>query len=168
MVVPSLPALLPDAPWQVVSDLGPLRRPVDVDQMKKQSIFDISPRTLDKRRIEHLLPAVQALDVRTALKALGDLLPIFTGVLSDGLSQKLVLLGRPVALCLMLARIKHIYALFLVLGWATLVQMRVQHLVPDQILLCLIVLHANDRASKARAGNRRFLGWECVFLEVLT
>ena len=48
MVVPTFSTLLPDSTWQVICDLCPLLRPINIDQMKQQSIFNISPRSFNK------------------------------------------------------------------------------------------------------------------------
>lgn len=67
MIVPSLPALLTNPAWQVIRDFGPQVRAIDVDEMKKKSVLDVCPRTLDKLRVQDFLPSVQALHVRPSL-----------------------------------------------------------------------------------------------------
>lgn len=91
VVVPSLAALLPNSPREVLCDQSPLLRTILIDQVQHHSVLFLCPRTLDKARIEDLLPPVQALDVSAPGELLCDLFPIFASVFSYGVGQVLVL-----------------------------------------------------------------------------
>jgi len=96
MVVPSFSALLSDSTREMVGNLGPLLRPVDVDQVQEESIFYVSPRSLNQRRVEHLLPSMKALNISPSLQTLCNFLPVLTTVDPDGLSQLRVFSFGPV------------------------------------------------------------------------
>ena len=103
VIVPALATLLPDAPRQVVrvlgpelrSILGPLYWPVDIHQVQQQSVLDVSPRTLDERWIQNLLPAVETLHISSVLEAFSDSFPVFGTHLLHKLLQLLVLQEKP-------------------------------------------------------------------------
>ena len=63
VVVPSLPALLPDSPGQVLSYLSPLLWAIKLNKLDNKPILLLGPRTLDQVRVEDLLPPVQTLHV---------------------------------------------------------------------------------------------------------
>lgn len=70
MVVPPLSALLADPPRQVLGNEAPILWPVGLDKLQDQFIFlfrlyslKIYPWSLDKRGVQDLLPAMQALHV---------------------------------------------------------------------------------------------------------
>ena len=48
MVMPSFSALLSDSTRKMVGNLGPLLRPIDVDQVQEESVFYVSPRSLNQ------------------------------------------------------------------------------------------------------------------------
>lgn len=91
MVVPALAALLPDATFEVVRDLGPILGPVSMNLLNQQSVFLLGPRALHHLGVQHLLPPVQALDIRTELKALSNAFPVFGAHLPNELAQFFVL-----------------------------------------------------------------------------
>ena len=105
----------------MVGDDGPLLGTVDVDKVQEKAIFDVSPRPLDKRGVEDLLPPVQALYICPAAKALGDLFPVFAAVLLDGFSELFIFWFCPVAFNFDVDAGRIL--LFLVLSGSTLVQM---------------------------------------------
>lgn len=51
VIVPTLSALLPYSPRQMIGNLGPFLGTINVYQVHKESVLDISPRTLYKRWI---------------------------------------------------------------------------------------------------------------------
>lgn len=70
MVVPPLPALLADPARKVLGNEAPIFGPVGLDKLQDQFIFlfglrslKIYPWSLDKRGVQDLLPAMQALHV---------------------------------------------------------------------------------------------------------
>lgn len=58
------------------SNLAPSLGAVLLDALHEDAIFLFGPGPLDHLRIQDLLPAVQALDIRTILQLLSDFLPI--------------------------------------------------------------------------------------------
>ena len=48
MVVPSLTALLPDSPRQVIGHLRPFLSSINVDQLKEEVVLDVGPRPFDQ------------------------------------------------------------------------------------------------------------------------
>ena len=97
---------------------------------------------------------MQALDVGPTFKTLSDLLPVFPSLLTDSLSEQAVLISRPVALGLAALQ-QHVLRGLLILRRPSLVEVRVQHLVPDQVPLRLVVVHADHRGRQLRVGERR-------------
>lgn len=134
MVVPSLPALLTDSTRKMVGDLGPLLGAMLVNQRKQHAILHVSPRSLDQGGVQDLLPSVEALDVSPADEFLGNPLPWLAAILCNCLCQELVFLFCPVALHLASFGVGSRLRL-LVFGGSTFVKMRVEHLMPNQILL---------------------------------
>lgn len=97
MVVPSLSALLSNSTRQVFSNLGPLLRSILLNKVQNHSIFFISPRSLDKIRVQNFLPPMKTLDISSARKALRNLFPIFASILANSLLENLIFFGSPVA-----------------------------------------------------------------------
>lgn len=138
MVVPTLTALLSDTPRQVVRDLGPLLRTVEVDQLEEQPVLDVGPWPFHKGWVEYLLPSVETLHVSPTAQSFCDLLPVLTSVDPDSLGQFFVLYLGPMALDLDMVTLSMVLG-GLVLSWPSLVQVGIQHLVPDEFLLSLAV-----------------------------
>lgn len=63
VVMPSLPALLPDSPGQLLSYLRPLLWAIKLNKLDDKTILLLGPRTLYQVRVEDLLPPVQTLHV---------------------------------------------------------------------------------------------------------
>ena len=91
MVVPPLPALLPDPSREVGSDQRPLLGPVLLHQLHDLGILVLGPGSLDQGGLEDLLPAVQALHLGTAWDLERDELPVLGPVLVHCPSEGLVL-----------------------------------------------------------------------------
>ena len=68
--------------------------------MQQESVFDISPWSLDKLGIEDLLPSMQALDISPSIERLRNFLPVLSSIGLDSISQDPVLISSPVALYL--------------------------------------------------------------------
>mmetsp|Transcript_30730 Transcript_30730/g.98142 ORF Transcript_30730/g.98142 Transcript_30730/m.98142 type:complete len:265 (-) Transcript_30730:105-899(-) len=98
VVVPSLTALLADTAGQLLRDERPLLGAVLLDELDDLLILLLGPRALDKVGVEHLLPAVQALDVRAVREVLGDFLPVLAVEVLHGRAQDIVLLRCPPSL----------------------------------------------------------------------
>lgn len=77
VVVPTLSALLADSAFEVVCNLAPVLRAIHMYLLNQHAIFLFCPGTLYHFRIKYLLPSVETLDVRAALKALSDSFPVF-------------------------------------------------------------------------------------------
>ena len=122
----------------MVGYLSPFLGAVEVDQLEKESVLYICPRTLYKSWVQNLLPSVEALHICSTAKSFCDLLPIFPSVDSDSLGQFLVFNLGPVPLDLDVVTLSMVLS-GLVLGWPSLVEMGVQHLMPDQLLLSFTV-----------------------------
>ncbi len=87
---------------------------------------------------------MEALDVCPARQRLSNLLPVFATIFLNCLSQHEILFLSPVAL----GRTSMVLiGCLLVLGGASLVQMRVQHLLPQEHLLGNVVGHYLVRAG---------------------
>jgi len=125
VVVPPLPALLPNPPRQVVCDLGPLLRAILLNQLQDQAIFIFSPGPFDQARVQNLLPPMQALHISPPRQGLRYFLPVLASVLVDCIFKHFVFLFRPVALGVAPRAVDR---LLLVLGGAPLVQVLVQQL----------------------------------------
>jgi hypothetical protein len=136
--VPSLTALLSNSARQVVGYLSPFLGAVEVHQLKEQPVLYICPRTLYESWVENLLPSVEALHICSTAKSFCNLLPVFTSVDSDSFGQFLVFNLSPVTLDLDVVSFSMVLG-SLVLGWPSLVEMRVQHLMPDKFLLSFAV-----------------------------
>lgn len=133
VVVPALPALLADATRQMVGNFGPKMRSVYADQVQKKSVLDVSPGSLYQVGVEYLLPPMQALHIGPPLQRLSNLLPVLAAIDPDSLLELLVLLLGPVPLDFA-AQAVDVLGL-LVLGWPSLVELRVLLLVADQVSL---------------------------------
>ena len=81
-----------------MGDVGPFHGTRGLHQGQDQLVLFAAPRSLHQRRVEHFLPPVETLDIRTASQTLGDLLPVLAMELLHGFGQLLVFLRRPVAL----------------------------------------------------------------------
>lgn len=146
MIVPSLAALLANTPRQMISDFRPEVRSVDADQVEQQPVLDVRPGPLDQLGIQDFLPSVQALHVRPSMQRLGDLLPVLAAIEPNGLGQFLVFFLSPVAFNF---RPNAIGVLrLLVLGRASLVQVRILSLMSNQICLSLAVTQVVDILRK--------------------
>jgi hypothetical protein len=97
MIVPSFSALLSNSSREMVGNLSPFLRTIDVDQVQQEPVFNISPRSLNQRRVEHLLPSMKALNIRPSLQALSDFLPVLATVDPDSFSQLRVFSFSPVS-----------------------------------------------------------------------
>ena len=76
VVVPALAALLADAAGQLLRDERPVLRPVVPDHLLHQLVLILRPGPLHQARVQHLLPAVQALHVGAVAEKACDLLPV--------------------------------------------------------------------------------------------
>ena len=72
-----LAALLADTAGEVRGNLAPSLRAILFDALHENTIFLLSPGSFDHLRIEHFLPAVEALDIGAILELLGNFLPVF-------------------------------------------------------------------------------------------
>jgi len=63
MVMPSLTALFSDTTRQMRCNESPFHRAVGVDEINKSPILRLTPGTLQKLRVKHFLPAMEALDI---------------------------------------------------------------------------------------------------------
>jgi hypothetical protein len=80
---------------------------------------------------------VEALDICPAAEGFGNLLPVLSSIDSDRLSEFFVLSLSPVSLNFHVGSIMVLSCL--VLGWPSLVQVWIQHLMANQFLLSLTV-----------------------------
>jgi hypothetical protein len=80
---------------------------------------------------------VEALDIGSSGECFGDLFPVLSSINPDSLSQLLVLGLGPMPLDLGIVTVMVLCGL--ILGWASLVKVWVEHLVPNQLLLSLSV-----------------------------
>jgi hypothetical protein len=80
---------------------------------------------------------VKALDVCPPTQGLGNLLPVFAPVDSDSLGELLVLNLGPMPLDFDVVALMVLGRL--ILGWPSLVKMRIEHLMPDELLLSFAV-----------------------------
>lgn len=133
VVVPSFSALLSDPSRQVVGDLSPLLRSMSSNQLKNQAVFFRRPWSLHQIWVEHLLPAVEALDVGAPIQSLGNFLPVLASVESDFSRELFVFLLGPVPL-------GHIDLRLLVLSCSSFVQMGILLMVPNDLLGDVVVV----------------------------
>jgi hypothetical protein len=91
VVVPALSALLADSAFEIVCNLAPVLGAIHLHLLNQHTIFFFCPGTLYHFRIKYLLPSVETLDVRAALKALSDSFPIFWTHLLDQILQFFIL-----------------------------------------------------------------------------
>ena len=119
VVVPSLTTLFSYSTRKMVGHNRPFLWSVDIHQMQQEPIFDVHPRTLDQRRIEHLLPSVQTLDISPTLEIFSYLLPIFASIDPDSFSELLIFCFCPVPLDF--GVIACCALLLLIFGWSSLV-----------------------------------------------
>lgn len=138
VVVPSLSALLSYSAWEMVGHDSPFLWSINIDQMQQQPVFNIHPWTLHQGWIEHLLPSMQTLYVSSALEIFCNSLPVLPSIDSDCLSELLVFCLSPMTFhfCIVASRT----LLLLIFGRASFVQMRILHLMSDQVLLSLSVI----------------------------
>ena len=73
---------------------------------------------------------MKALDISPSAESFGNLFPIFASVNSYSFSKFLILNLGPVTLDLDMISLSMVLG-SLVLGWPSLVEMRIQHLMPD-------------------------------------
>lgn len=91
MIVPSLSTLLSNSPWQVGRNMAPVLGPMLKHKPDYYLILLLSPRPLRQRRIKHLLPSVQALDVSSAFQFSSNLFPPLSPVFLNQSPQILIL-----------------------------------------------------------------------------
>ena len=129
VVVPSFTTLLPYSAWKMVGYDRPFLWSIDIDQMQQESVFDIHPRPLDQRWIEHLLPSMQTLNISSPFEIFSNSLPVLASIDFDGFSKLLVFsfCPMPLHLCVVACRV----LLFLIFGRSSFVQVWVLHLMPD-------------------------------------
>lgn len=132
MVMPSFPALLANTSWQMACYDSPFLWAINVDEMEQQTIFNISPRSLDQSRVEDLLPPMKALHISPSRQALCYSLPVLALVLFHCFGKHVVFLFSPMAFLL---DPRTNVLLLLILGGSSLVQVGVELLVSDQVLL---------------------------------
>ena len=138
MVVPSFSALLSDSSRQMVGYLSPFLRPLKVHQTKKESIFNLSPWSLNKCRIKYLLPSMKTLHISPPTQSFSYLLPVFTTIDSHSFGQLFVFLLSPVTFDFHVW-VTLMYLSCLVLGRASLVEVGIKHLMPNQFFLGLSI-----------------------------
>ena len=63
--------------------------------MLERTVLFVGPVALDEPRLEHFVPALEALRVVAPVDARGDRFPVALAKLLDRLAQRSVLLGRP-------------------------------------------------------------------------
>jgi hypothetical protein len=124
--VPPLSTLLANATRQVLCDRGPLLSPSGLDKRQDKLIFLLTPWPFDQLWVEYLLPSVEALDVCPTAEALCDFLPVLAFEFIDGHCELSILLRGPVTFV----------SSILVLGWASLVNVRVLQLTTLDDRLC--------------------------------
>lgn len=127
-----------------MSYLCPFLWSIDVHEDQEQAILNIGPWALDKLWVKDLLPSMEALHISPAIKRLGNLLPVAAAVGVHGLCELAILRFCPVAFDLLVgaaASARWHVLRFLIFGWTSLIQMRVQLLVSDQASLCLPILN---------------------------
>mmetsp|Transcript_33230 Transcript_33230/g.98762 ORF Transcript_33230/g.98762 Transcript_33230/m.98762 type:complete len:262 (+) Transcript_33230:1740-2525(+) len=95
VIVPALPALLPQSSLELLGDERPLLLPVLMDQLCHLRVLLGSPRTLDQSGLEDLLPSMEALDVGAIGEDFGDLLPVLGRVGVHGDPEGLILPDGP-------------------------------------------------------------------------
>lgn len=91
--MPSLTALLADAPGQAARNEGPLLCAVNVDELQDHSVLLLAPGPLGQRGVQHFVPAVQALHLTFAIEMPRNGLPIAGLVTAHGALEDLVLWG---------------------------------------------------------------------------
>ena len=98
MIVPAFTTLFSDAARQVVRYVCPFLGSISLHEGEYELVFFFGPGAFNELRVENFLPSMEALYICPAVKALGNLLPVFTVVFLDCTCQLLVFEGRPVAL----------------------------------------------------------------------
>lgn len=93
VVMPSLPALLPDAPLQVLGDQGPSFGTVLLHQLDDLLILLFGPGSLHQLGIDDLVPPLLALDVVPVGEASGDHLPLLAVLLHQPFELLVLVLG---------------------------------------------------------------------------
>lgn len=79
----------------MLGDVAPVFRPVLLDEHVHDFVFLLCPGPLHQIRVEHLLPAVQALDVAAVFEVRCDFFPILGPEFFNKLFQLLVFFLRP-------------------------------------------------------------------------
>ena len=98
VVVPALAALLTNASRKSLSDVGPVLGAVLVHVLGQLGVLLSTPGSFHHGRVEHLLPSMQALNVRSLVQEGRDLLPVLGAELLHQLRQPFIFLVVPVAL----------------------------------------------------------------------
>ena len=93
VVVPALPALLPNSARQMPCNQTPLLRTVLSDELDDLQVLFGGPRTFHQARLKYLLPSVEALNLSSISQFLGNLLPVASTVLLDSRTERIVLWG---------------------------------------------------------------------------
>lgn len=86
VVVPPLAALFPDSPGKSLRDVAPVLCSELRNIFREFLILFYAPWSFDHRRIENLLPPMEALDVGALVQVRGDPLPVFCAKPLDELS----------------------------------------------------------------------------------
>ena len=168
MVVPAFTALFSDASGEVPRDLSPpnqvririltsgrVGRRGRRWQCQRQDypVLGGAPRTLDQLRIEHFLPAMQALHVGAAEgETSRDFFPVACLVLFDSGDEFAILGARPVTLARPV----------LILGHSRLVDAWVGSLVLDDRGPGLTVKLVSVEGGRWRDGRRNHFGQRCL------
>lgn len=97
VVIPALAALLAQATVELTRDKGPLLVSVDLHQTDYCGVLLRGPRTLNETRLEHLLPAMQALHIGSFRESGSNLLPILASELLDCPPKKVIFFFCPLS-----------------------------------------------------------------------
>ena len=124
-----------------MGNIGPFHCTCGLHEGQDKLVLFTAPWALDECGVEHLLPAMEALNIRAPRQTLGNFLPILTVELFDSFRELFVLFRRPMAL------IRSV----LVLSRACLVDIGVFTLTPTDLRLNLaIVLFTQGRRKSAK------------------
>ena len=99
--VPSIKALHVGAANDALGDLLPVLAAVLLDSGSEHIVFFLSPVALHELWVEHIVPSVAALHIRTTWHAHGNLLPLLVPVHLDGVPELVVLLLAPPSLVIL-------------------------------------------------------------------
>jgi hypothetical protein len=91
MIVPAFTTLFSNASRQVGSNQGPLFGSKFLDKLHNLGIFFCRPGSLNKRRLEHLLPSMKALYLGSFRQMFGYQLPILGSIFVDCRTKRIVL-----------------------------------------------------------------------------